>query len=316
MLARGLTDLEVVLDPLDQVALQHLAIDLAGGDPQFFLGLANQGTAETNRVQIAVLDAEGRVAAQIVLADAALQFGLAAQGQAGIGTSEGAANLVPVVAAVAIAHGRDQADRPLFAQIQSIAAGQAEAAVRSIAAATDVQTAAQQSLADRLDLTGAQSVRGERSARTQKPSGLAQFTQHLGLGPSPIVESGEIASTTVEVEAIGEGGAIDDRAANRNLQERRFRHAYGAQLDGATAELARHFRREGLLHHHALQDAGRKQIQRHHATGRIGAGNLGTVEQHAGIALAESAHEHELAIDQGQPGDPLERTGGIGIASP
>ncbi|MNJ44726.1 hypothetical protein D3C77_397910 [compost metagenome] len=135
-----------------------------------------------------------------------------------------------------------------------------------------------------------------------------------------------LARLIVEARPVGVRAVIDEVVARRGLgvaadarlegQEGLGRGVHGAQVDDPAAELAGVVGGIGLLNRHASQDAGRKQIQRHHALQRLRAGQRRAVQQSRGIALAQAAHIDEAAFDDRQAGHPGQGGGGGGVARP
>ena len=87
----------------------------------------------------------------------------------------------------------------------------------------------------------------------------------------------------------------------------------GVDLHQAAGEFRRAIWRVRLAHLHAIEEAGREQIERHHFLVRFGRRQRRARQRCVAVTLAQAADEHILVVDHRQAGHARHRGGRIGI---
>ena len=118
-----------------------------------------------------------------------------------------------------------------------------------------------------------------------------------------VVEPAPRAAPVVGETALpGREGVIG--AAQRELVGGLVRQLQRNDLDEPARELGRLVGGVGLADLHAVDEAGRKQVERHHPAVGLGGGQGHAVQGRVAVAFAQAPHEDRLAVDDRDPGHP------------
>ena len=110
---------------------------------------------------------------------------------------------------------------------------------------------------------------------------------------------------------IAEGALGIHATAYRDLQDVLTRGAFGADVHGATGEVAIEFRGEGLGHGNALHDVGWEDVQRSHLHIRVGRRQGHAIEVGRVVAVREATHHHITTTHRAQAHEFLHPFGHI-----
>src|SRR6056297_1269296 len=304
--------LPLELVDLDDAVLVQVETDLAGG---FILGLAQHHRGQVQLVQIGPVDAAGQKPAEPDGASRALD------GETVVGPertvtqrNEGVALLCPGPPGVVPEDGARNSGAELVTEPDALAALDGDAAVRADFLAVDIVDVGER-FPQRLELFFGDAVGVEEVG---DPWQLRSVGGRVGdrprQRPGAVVEAAEIAVSAVVGEPLFECSPFTITGRYFNREKVFLGDSTGTDFNGAAAEITRHIRRVTLLHEDRTDYTGREQVKRHHLAGRVGAGDVGTVEQRGRITLAETPDEDELAVDQRQARHARQGTAGITVA--
>ena len=132
--------------------------------------------------------------------------------------------------------------------------------------------------------------------------------QRAGAAVEPVPGA---APVVAEPALAGGDGVVG--AAQRELVGGLGRQLQRDDLDEAARELRRLVGSVGLADLHAVDEAGREQVERHHPAVGLGGGQGRAVQGRVAVALAEAPHEDRLAVDDRHPGHPAHGVGRVRV---
>ena len=131
--------------------------------------------------------------------------------------------------------------------------------------------------------------------------------------PRTVVEPGPFAPAARIGEPARAGRDAVPAAAGADLPGRLHGQLERDDLDQAARELRGLVRRVGLAHLDAVDQRGRKEVERHDPPVGLGRRQHGAVQRGVAVALAQAADEDRSAADHRDAGDALHRIGGVRV---
>ena len=305
---------QLVLDPFELVVARIDAVDDAVAGARAIVCLAQLHHGQAEPMVLADIESDPDKGARVDCALGAVDGERTDRSQPGVATVVDVADLVAGIPLLAVADRTDDAETDIVVELIAIAEAQRKARIGAGLFLLDAESRAGKIATIGLQLGRRCPVRIVDRLRPQVAAVGDRPGQRARKFAGAVIVTGPVPTTAVVAQTILEGGAVVVSERALHAEERRPRHFTRAQLHGTAAELTRHVRRIGFLHDDAVEQFVREQVERHDAAREVRARNLGAVEQHARIALAESAHIDVATIDQAQSRHALERRGCVGVA--
>ena len=136
----------------------------------------------------------------------------------------------------------------------------------------------------------------------------------IGNLAATVIETGPVVVAAIICVARTEGRLAIAADRSGHGDEAFGRDGAGGQIDHAAAEFAGEVRGIGLLDQARCDNAGREDVERHHAAERLRGGQGEAVEQGERIAIAKAADIDETVALGRQAGHAAERTRDIALA--